>query len=168
MADEHGEARKLDSGFRVVFLIWGAMVFSLAIYLGVALMLEKYQQIAIFSNLPLQALKYVLFGLSFATLVLVYVLRKYLMKSFVSAGISADSSSGHQHPAVGKYLTVTLISSAMLESIGVYGLVFFLMTKDKVALYQLIIISALGMLHFRPRKDELLHLAEAMKKHQED
>lgn len=53
---------------------------------------------------------------------------------------------------------------ALSESIGVYGLVLFFLSKDSGVLYQFIVMSAIAMLYYRPRKEELLQLAVEMNK----
>ena len=67
------------------------------------------------------------------------------------------------HPAVGKYLTVIVIVTAFSESVGIYGVVLFLISKDALSLYQLMILSAIAMVVFRPTKEELIDVAEKMK-----
>jgi hypothetical protein len=68
----------------------------------------------------------------------------------------------YHHPAFEKYFRATLISTALSESIGIYGLVLFLLGKDWSSLYFLIIVSAIAMYYFRPKKQELLDLATEM------
>lgn len=162
MHEEQMEMKQLDTGWRVTLLIWGAILASLGVYLVVCMMVEKELQINLDPNLPLETIKYALFGVSFITLFVVYYLRKFLLKSISSNVISGQTSSS-QHPAVGKYLVLVIITSALLESIGIYGIVLFFLAKDTSSLYQLLIISAGAMIYFRPRKEELLNIAAQMK-----
>lgn len=53
------------------------------------------------------------------------------------------------------------MSLALSESIAIYG--FFLIAKDTTTFYLLLAAAALAMLFFRPRKEELLDLAERMR-----
>jgi hypothetical protein len=162
MNEEQMEMKQLETGWRVVLLIWGAILASLGIYLVVCMIIEKEMQINIDPKLPLETIKYALFGVSIITLLVVYYLRKFLLKTTSSNVISSQTSSP-QHPAVGKYLVSVIITSALLESIGIYGMVLFFIAKDTSSLYQLLIISAAAMIYFRPRKDELLNLSAQMK-----
>jgi len=166
MYEEQEEMKQLETGWRVVFLIWGAILASLGIYLVVCMIIEKELQINIDPKLPLEKIKYALFGVSFITLFLVHYLRKFLLRTISSNVISSQTSSP-QHPAVGKYLVTVIITSALLESIGIYGVVLFFLAKDTSSLYQLLIISAAAMLYFRPRKDELLNIVAQMKAQRE-
>ncbi len=162
MYEEQNEIKQLDTGWRVILLIWGAILASLGIYLVVCIMVEKELQINIDPNLPLETIKYALFGVSFITLFMVHYLRKFLLRTSNSI-VNSSQTSSLQHPAVGKYLVTVIITSALLESIGIYGVVLFFMAKDTSSLYQLLIISAAAMIYFRPRKDELLNLSAQMK-----
>jgi len=55
-----------------------------------------------------------------------------------------------------------VISLALSESIGIYGLVLFLLGKNTMDLYLFILVSAGAMIMYRPRKDELLSLAQGI------
>lgn len=162
MQENEMEMKQIDSGWRVILVLWGAILASLGVYLVVCIVMEKKLLINISPNLPMETIKIALFGVSFITLFVVNYLRKFLLRSGNSFGNSSQPSSP-QHPAVGKYTVIVIITSALLESIGIYGVVLFFMAKDTLSLYQLVIMSALAMIYFRPRKDELLNLAAQMK-----
>jgi len=53
-----------------------------------------------------------------------------------------------------------IVAWALSESIGVFGLVLFLLGKNPTDLYLLILISAVAMLIYRPRKDEVISLSQ--------
>lgn len=164
MAEEQNETKQLDTGWRVVLVIWGVILASLGVYLFVCIYIEKSLQININPELPVKKLKYALFGISCITLFLVYYLRKFLVRPNSSV-VNSIKMSSPQHPAVAKYTVAVVITSALLESIGIYGVVLFLLAKDVLSLYQLLIISAVAMLYFRPRREELLNIAKHMKEH---
>lgn len=160
--NDSGETKKLDAGFLVIFVIWGAIFVSLGVYLGVSLFLGDALPVGVHVGFPLETLRYALFGISVVTLVAVHALRGFLLKNpgFVRSAGKATSS---QHPAVARYTVVVIITSALLESIGIYGLILFLLAGDTLSLYQLLGLSAFSMLIYRPKKAELLDLAERMK-----
>ena len=60
-----------------------------------------------------------------------------------------------------KYSIAVIASLAMSESIGIYGLVLFLLGKNAMDLYLLVGISAAAMFYYRPKKDELLNLCQS-------
>ena len=57
------------------------------------------------------------------------------------------------------------LSLAISESIGVHGFVLFLLGGDFKTLYIFIFISAIAMLVYRPKVEELGQLAIAMKRY---
>ena len=162
MHEEQKEMKQLETGWRVILMIWGAILASLGIYLVVCIVVEKNLQINLDPNFPLETLKYALFGVSFITLFVVHYIRKFLLRTSNST-VTSSLTSSPQHPALGKYSVAVVITSALLESIGIYGVVLFFISKDTLSLVQLLTISAVAMIHFRPRKDELLNLAARMK-----
>jgi len=55
-----------------------------------------------------------------------------------------------------------IVSLALSESIGIYGLVLFLLGDSFQTLYIFISISALAMFFYRPKREDLETLAIAM------
>lgn len=160
---EPQEKQQLETGWKVVFIIWCAMFAALAMYLVVGLVLQEHWLAVISEDFPLDILRQVFFALSLLTIAGVYYLRKHLLKPGGPV-VKTSSRNVSQHPAVAKYQVAVVITAALLESIGVFGLVLFLLAKDNASLYQLLVISAVAMLYFRPRKQELLQLAWQLKK----
>jgi hypothetical protein len=136
---------------------------SLLIYLVICIAIEENLHTNTDPTFPLETIRYALFGASLLTLIAVYFLRKILLKRGVTAP-GARQTSSTQHLALAKYTVAVVATSALLESIGIYGVVLFLLAKDSRSLYQLLILSAAAMIYFRPRKDELMYLAEQMRK----
>ena len=163
MHADQNEMKQFDSGWIVVLLIWGAILASLGVYLVICSIVGRNLQINLDSDFPLGTLKYALFVVSFITLLAVYYLRKLLLRP-TNAISSSTQTSPDRNPALAKYTVAIIITSALLESIAIYGVVLFFLAKDTSSLYQLLFISAAAMLFFRPRKSELLNLAAQMKK----
>ena len=162
MHEEQEEIKQLDSSWTIILIIWGAILASLGIYLVVCIAIKDQVKINIDPNLPIETIKYVLYGVSVITLFVVHYLRKALLRGG-NPTANTNQSNTPQDPAVGKYTVAVIITTALLESIGIYGVVLFFIAKDTMALYQLLIISAGAMIYFRPRKDELLTLSARMK-----
>ncbi len=162
MNGQRGEMERLEKGWKTVFIIWLAMLASLCVYLILCDLLEAQLQVTVDDSFPIDSIKYALYGVSLATLIGVYYLRNYLLNN-PGLPLNVNPTSQVQHPAVARYSIIIVIVSALLESIGIYGLVLFLLSKDTAALYQLIAVSAAGLIYFRPRKEELLFLADRMK-----
>ena len=162
MDEYQKEMKHFDTGWRIILIIWGAMLASLGIYLVICIIFKDRLQFSIDPNLPIVTIKYALFGVSFITLFVVHYLRKFLLRISNSI-VNSNQSPSSQQTALGKYAVAVLITSALLETIGIYGVVLFFIAKDTLSLYQLLTISAVAMIYFRPRKNELLDLSSQMK-----
>ncbi len=159
---EKGEMEQLDKAWTIIIIIWGTLLASLGVYVAVCEFMKDQLRPA--ADFPLETMKLALYGASFVTLIVTHFIRKVMLKAAGSGPFSAFAQSPSvQHPAAGRYLSAVIVSMALCESIGVYGLVLFFMSKDSLVLYRFIIVSAAAMLYFRPRKEELLQLVEDMK-----
>ena len=74
--------------------------------------------------------------------------------------------SATQSSALSKYLTAMIVSLGMSETIGIYGLVLFMLGKNTMDLYLLIFISAAAMFYYRPQKEKIIELAKELKEPQ--
>ncbi|SLM32411.1 conserved membrane hypothetical protein [Desulfamplus magnetovallimortis] len=158
MSYDDTEDRKLEQGWKTIIIIWMAMLASLGIYLIVFNLAEIRLNMYFDASLPLDTIRYALYGVSVATLVGVFYLRSYLLDT--KRPFKYNQNKTPQHPAVARYSITVIICLALLESIGIYGVVLFLLSGDIGVLYQLIAVSAAGMIYFRPRKEELIALAD--------
>ncbi len=152
---------QIDKGWTKIMLVWIALISSLVIYLVVCKAVEGQIPVSMEGS-PLEILKYALFAISALTLAGAYLFRRTLMGKIVMSpkgeGLQTDIQT-----AVGKYLTVIVIIMSLSESVGIYGVVLFFISKDAMSLYQLMILSAAAMIVFRPKKEELIEVAEKMK-----
>jgi hypothetical protein len=155
------ELDQINKGFTKIMVIWIALVGSLVFYLVICKAAESQVQVSM-EDSRLEVFKYALFIMSALTLAGAYLLRKILMGK-VARPVQGGALQPDAHPAVGKYLIVIVIVMALSESIGIYGMVLFFISKDAMSLYQLMTLSAAAMVVFRPRKEELINMAEKMK-----
>ncbi len=165
--EDNTNQHQLNNGFRVLQVIWGVLFFSLAVYVLVCKMIED-QNISTVSipDFPLDTFKFALYGVSFITLLIANFLKKNMLnpnRKMKWLQAQQNASVHNQHPAVGRYSVAIIILAALSESIGIYGVVLFLISKNSLILYQFITISAAAMIYFRPRKEELFQLAATMK-----
>jgi membrane protein implicated in regulation of membrane protease activity len=131
-----------------------------------------------FDSHTLWIIKATLGVVTFVSLVIAYLLRKYLSKiryaDFLPYIIlhmfilNSQPPLYVRHPAATRYQTATILSTAFLESIGIYGLILFLMSGEFITLYAFVIVSAIALLYFRPRFEELEKLAIDMKQAQHE
>ena len=159
------EKQQLEQSWKKILILWGVFFVSLVIYLvfGVFLSSEGITIDINTEKLPLPTIKYALFTLSVLTVVAVYFVRFFLLRPG-RAKERPEHSASSPHSAVAQYTKTVILTSALLETIAFYGLVFFLFSGDLVTFCLFLGSSALARLPFRPRKQELLDLAAQMKK----
>lgn len=155
------ELDQIDKGWPKIMVIWIAMISSLVFYLVICKAVENQITISMESS-RLEVLKYAVFGISGMMLVGGYFFRKLMMNQ-IARPIKGSAILSNSHPAVGKYLSVIVVIMAVSESVGIFGMVLFFISKDSVSLYQLMFLSATAMVGFRPKKEELIEVAEKMK-----
>jgi len=147
---------ELSKGLLTLKVIWFGMLGSLAIYLFIGLQITTNLQTSM-NESTFAILKKVLYIFTFVVLVITKYIRKYMLSE---KGQHGQATQSFQHPALQKYATAMIVAWALSESIGVFGLVLFLLGKNPTDLYLLILISAVAMLIYRPRKDEVISLSQ--------
>ena len=95
-------------------------------------------------------------------LVLAFYLRKRMLRASTEVPAGNTPMSSDQPKALAKYTTAVIISLALSECIGVYGLLLFLLGDAYQTLYIFIGAAAAAMFYFRPKREELADLAMAM------
>ncbi|MDY7033478.1 MAG: hypothetical protein SVY10_16420 [Thermodesulfobacteriota bacterium] len=158
---EKDEMESINNGWSVILILWLAMFISLAVYVFVGHMVGEKVTIFLGGDSSLGILRGILYGISIATLFLTKYMRNLLLKS--EKGSFQTRNQINQHPAVAKYITAVVVSLAMSESIGIYGLVLFFLGKNTMDLYSLILLSAVAMFYYRPKKEELFNVAQTLK-----
>lgn len=150
----------IDKGFITLNVIWGAMLFSLFIYLFVAHYLKGSIEASLDEN-TLGLFRSALYAVSAVTLISSFYIRKLILRTKRMSGRQVPEV---QSPAVARYFTALIVTLALCESVGIYGLVLFLMGKNSTDLYLFIAVSVAAMVYYRPRKEEVLELAKELRK----
>jgi len=151
---------EFGKGLVTLNIIWFAMLVSLAIYLFVGLHVSENLEGSKDQD-AFATLKYSLYIVAFITLIITRYVRKLILS--VKGGFkqaAKNSRSLGQNPVIQKYATASIVSWAMSESIGIYGLVLFFLGKNTTDLYLFILVSASAMFMYRPKKDEILSLSK--------
>ncbi len=146
--------RELQRGLTTTKGIWFALFISLLLYVVIAPMFFSTAGVT-FSQESYRTLRLTLFAFSGLTLVLTWLLRKYLL----AAPQGKRETSTSQHPAVARYMSVMMVAMGMSEAIGVYGLILYVLGKNSQDLYLLTLLSAGAMLLYFPKKEEILALS---------
>jgi len=164
--ESHEEQDILEKSLRINRIIWVAIFCSLPVYLFIAVFLDREKLISPDLGLSVNTLSIALFIVSVVTLLLTYLIRKKLLEpgsfSAVVTGSDGKPVSRTQHAAA-RYTGAIIISAALSESIGIYGFVLFLVTKEFLLFCEFLFLSAVGLILYRPRKDELMTYNASMR-----
>ena len=142
--------QELDKRFLILKIIWFAMLMSLAVYLLLGLYAgSKFGPLMEEDTFGM--VRIFLYIVSFITLIAI----RYVRKLF-GAGKGQYGQSGQilQRSTFQSYMAATVVALAMSESIAIYGVVLFFLGKNQRDLYLLVVISAVSMFMYRPRRDE--------------
>lgn len=148
---------ELDKGLMTMNVIWFAMLFSLAVYLLVAMQIGDTIEVALEPQI-LDILRTVFYLLAIIILFATRPIRKLVLAG--KAGATRQSTPALSHPVLQKYVTAMMIALALSESIGIFGFILFLVGKNALDLYLLLALSAAAIVAYRPKRDELLGLAQ--------
>jgi F0F1-type ATP synthase membrane subunit c/vacuolar-type H+-ATPase subunit K len=151
---------EVKKGLMTLNIIWFAILMSLVIYLVVGLQVKENMQTSM-DAATFTTFKSILYGIAAITLVIARFVRKFVLsekggKFFVKS----RSRQTTQNPVLAKYTAAMIISLALTESVGIYGLVLFFIGKNALDLYLLIAVSAIAMLFYRPNKEEIIALSQ--------
>jgi hypothetical protein len=163
---EAQEKTAIDKGMKTLWVIWASMLGSLLIYVFICLQLGEGFMGTERTEVPIDLLRKIFFGVAAADLIITYYLRRFTLKGRTRATgvtITRGLFTLNQPSFVGHYTAGVIISLALSESIGIYGLVLFLLGAGFKTLYTFIAVSALAMVFYRPKREEMEKLAMAHK-----
>jgi F0F1-type ATP synthase membrane subunit c/vacuolar-type H+-ATPase subunit K len=146
------DANTLQKHFNIIRIIWLAMLASLGIYLVVSHAAGDAIRQQAASDVPLDLMRRILIGISAVELIFIDIFRKRALTP--RAGLTPAA-------AIQKYSVTSLVSLAVAESIGIYGMVLYFLGDSAVYLYFLIAIAAMAMLYYRPKFGALEALVRA-------
>ena len=158
---------ELEKGLRMLWLIWAAMLGSLFIYVFICHQVGEEIRGNTSPDFPIDLLKNILYGAVIVTLFLAHFLRRFILTGLFSSSevkLFRPASISDQPSLLAKYTIAVLVSLALCESIGIYGLVLFFLGDDLQTLYIFITISALSMFFYRPKMEELERIVLIMKR----
>ena len=156
------ELEKINKGLLPLKIIWAAILISLFIYLIIGLYIEGNLHVTTEKNV-IDKLRNVLFAVSFITLIATRFIRKLILYGKGRGNvIDAGQALYQSGQALSKYTAAMIVSLAMTESIGTYGLVLFILGKNQMDLYLFILVSAATMLLYRPKRDEIVSLTQEL------
>ncbi|MGD9033628.1 MAG: hypothetical protein PVJ69_01915 [Desulfobacteraceae bacterium] len=152
------ERKASENPLLILWIIWGAIFGSLFIYVFVCHQFGDGIRQNVSPNIPLDLMRNVLYGVAILTLVGTRFLRKFMLagRPDGSGPMSLKPASpSNQSSLTGKYAAAMVVSLALSESIGIYGLVLFFLGESFRTLYIFLGISALAIFLYRPKREEL-------------
>jgi hypothetical protein len=161
---ETREKEAVNKWILTLWVIWAAMLVSLFLYIVVCHILGEGFGRVEGSDLPIGLLRNILAGMGVVVVLVAYFMRRSMLSD--QRGIPqpkpVERTVGwNTIPCVAKYVAVVIVSLALSESIGIYGFVLFLLGDGFQTLYTFIAVSALAMIFYRPKREELEKLAMA-------
>lgn len=66
------------------------------------------------------------------------------------------------NPAKNRYLVTVIVSMSMMESVGIFGFVMFILGDDLNTLYMFLALSVLGVYLYRPKAGEYNYILAAL------
>jgi len=145
---------ELSRRFSTLKVIWFGMLVGLAIYVFIGLRVGPNIQVSMDKS-TFGVIKTVFY---LFTLIIIIITR-YVSRFIISGkGQFGQATQNFEPLTLQKYTTAIIVAWALLDSIGIFGLILFLLGKNPMDLYLLIAISAAAMFWYRPKKDDLIHL----------
>jgi hypothetical protein len=148
----------VDNKLLVMWIIWGAMMGSLVIYIVICNLIGDQIRQPIGLDFPLVLLRNILFGIVIVVLIATHFIRKFILRKppgGPGSGSTSQLSPQDLDKIYAKYTTAMITSLALCESVGIYGLVLFFLGDSFQAMYTFMIISAAGMFYYRPKREEI-------------
>jgi hypothetical protein len=133
------DEREKNAGMTTLRIIWIAMLASLAAYLLAGLLAAPRIR-ATMGVGSLSLLRPALYAVGLLTLLAAGHVRRLIQ------GAAAEMP---------RYTSAVVASLAMCESVGIYGLILYLLGKSATDLFLLIGISAAAMVYYRPKEEDL-------------
>ena len=151
--DPNEKQRQIGKTMSVLTIIWVGMLASLGVYVAVAFQVGPTE--SGMAPAQLRIMRYILMGMGIAELGGAVFLQKFLLRAAASPNPAPSLPGVGFHPAVAKFTMATILVLAISESIGIFGLVLYLLGAGFSTLYLFIGVSAAAMFYFKPRSEVL-------------
>jgi hypothetical protein len=161
---EPNKTAVIERAMRVLRIIWVLMLGTLGLYLFICH--QFGDEIRAKAHVPLDTIRQALYLVAAVDVLVTYYTRKIFLSGNTTQPKLKPSNSDllQDQPAyVSKYATAMIIVLALSESIGIFGLVLFLLGDTYQTLHIFISISAVSMFYYRPKSEEIKQLSNAMK-----
>jgi len=145
---------------RTLKILWVAMLGALTVYLCGGLLFARYLEVSIDPE-AVTILRYSLYALVGLTVLLTpYVRKRVLAAREGESPATTHLKNSAQDTGFQKYTRALVIAWALSESIGVYGVVLFLVGRNPADLYGLFLVAAVAMWIYRPKEEEIARFSQ--------
>jgi F0F1-type ATP synthase membrane subunit c/vacuolar-type H+-ATPase subunit K len=150
---DESEKLLIQRQWLTICILWGSLLVALAVYLIIAHVMGPEGAVRIETEPGdpkwlAHAPRYVLSVMAPGVLAAAFFIRR-----------AAGNPKSRTSRTMGAYLPMIMVSSALCESVGIYGLVIFMMEGQFLWLYGFVGVSSAAMILLRPRKRDLIDLA---------
>jgi F0F1-type ATP synthase membrane subunit c/vacuolar-type H+-ATPase subunit K len=150
---DESEKLSIERQWLTIRILWGSLMVALAVYVIIAHVIGPEGAVGIDQEPGdpewlAHAPRYVLGVISVGVLATAFFIRR-----------AASNPKSRISRTMGAYLPMIVVSSALCESVGIYGLVIFMLERHLLWLYIFVGVAAASMILLRPRKRDLINLA---------
>ncbi len=150
----------LSKKLRQLRIIWQAMLGSLAVYLFICLQFEDTLRKPMGDEFPLSVIKNALCVAAAVEILLIAFVRRFMLKTALR---KSDAKKRLNADPLARYTVIVVFSLAIAESIGIYGLMLFMLGEDFQTLYIFLFAAALMLFWHRPKTEEYEQLVNNMR-----
>jgi flagellar basal body-associated protein FliL len=148
---------QLKADLVIPWIILGVMLVMLAALLIVCLTLgEQIQQ-----PLP-EAQRVLIRTIFYIVAIITFPLTNLIRYIQLRLNQTMPFSHGTVNEAKSRYLVTIIVSMSLIESVGVFGLVMFILGDNVNTLYIFTGLSALGLFLYRPKVEEYTRIVEGL------
>jgi len=156
MLDEH-ETRSIQKASQVCMVIWMAMCFSLLPYLIIGMVLP------VGNDQPAEGLDLIEKVLSLFAAVC-FIATIVVPKKLMASQWIPDKGGDRFATVLKRYRIALIVSLALGEAVGLFGLVLYVMGSEKMVLYVFLSVAGIALLRLRPSEKALVEYVESSKK----
>lgn len=148
---------QLKADIVIPWIILGVMLVMLAALLIVCLTLgEQIQQ-----PLP-EAQRVLIRTIFYVVAIITFPLTNLIRYIQLRLNQTMPFSHGTANEAKSRYLVTIIVSMSLIESVGVFGLVMFILGDNVNTLYIFTGLSALGLFLYRPKVEEYARIVDGL------
>lgn len=163
-------AEQLKSDLILPWVIQGFMLATLAAYIIICIAFggQIQQPLPEAERILIRTILYVVAIVTFPMTNLIRHIQLRLNQTMPLSHVSTEinDSIGAGSIVIGeakkRYLVAIIVSMSLIESIGIFGLVMFILGDNTNTLYIFSGLSALGLFLYRPKVDEYTKIVEAL------